>query len=151
MIARPEYDWETDPSAVIEGPAGITSPNGTVYIVYSANTCNGPQYALGALRLTSGADPMLASSWSKLPEPLLTTNTTAGEYGPGHNGFFKSPDGTQDWIVYHANRNENGSCDAYRETFVQQVTWTNDTPVLEPVVAPGVEIIPPSGEVEDLL
>lgn len=131
-------------SAVVEGPAGITSPNGTVYIVYSANTCNGPEYALGALRLTSGADPLIASSWTKLEDPLLVTNATAGQYGPGHNGFFKSPDGTQDWMVFHANRDIEGSCDAYRQTFVQQVNWEDDVPVLEPLIVPGVEILEPA-------
>ncbi|KAH6646680.1 glycosyl hydrolase [Truncatella angustata] len=148
MIAYPEYDWETTPSAVIEGPAGITSPDGTVYIAYSANTCNGPEYALGALRLAKDADPLSTSSWTKLAEPILTTNTTAGEYGPGHNGFFKSPDGTQDWIVFHANRDENGSCDAYRQTFVQQVTWSNNAPVLQPLIEPGVEITEPSTDLD---
>ena len=25
-----------------------------------------------------------------------------GVFGPGHNSFVKSPDGREDWIVYHA-------------------------------------------------
>lgn len=147
MISFPSLAWETDPSAVIEGPAGITSPDGTVFIVYSANSCNTPDYALGALQLGAGADPLLASSWAKLPEPLLTTSVENGMYGPGHNGFFKSPDGSQDWMVFHANRDAGGSCDAYRQTFVQPVHWDGDgRPELNPALAPGVEIAPPSGE-----
>lgn len=147
MISFPELVWETDPSPVIEGPAGITSPNGTIFMVYSANSCNTPDYTLGALQLQDGADPLLASSWIKLPEPLLTTNTENGMYGPGHNGFFKSPDGTEDWMVFHANRNSGGSCDAYRRTFVQPVHWDSQgRPQLNPPIAPSEDIVPPSGE-----
>lgn len=148
MIAFPELEWETDPQAVLEGPAGITSPDGTIFVVYSANSCNTPDYTLGALRLgAGGADPLLASSWTKLPEPLLTTSAANGMYGPGHNGFFKSPDGAQDWMVFHANRDAGGRCDKYRQTFVQPVHWDSDgRPALNPPLAPGVEIAPPPGE-----
>jgi len=34
---------------------------------------------------------------------VFQRSNTNGVYGPGHNGFFKSPDGTEDWIVYQAN------------------------------------------------
>ena len=147
MIAFPESDWEKEPSAVIEGPEGITSPDGTIFIVYSANSCNTPDYALGALELEDGADPLLASSWFKLPGPLLSTSVENGMYGPGHNGFFKSPDGTQDWMVFHANRNQNGGCDAHRQTFVQPVHWDDEgKPVLSPPLVPGEEVAAPSGE-----
>ncbi|RYP14591.1 hypothetical protein DL765_006262 [Monosporascus sp. GIB2] len=147
MISFPEHDWERDPSPVLEGPAGITSPNGTIFMVYSANSCNTQDYALGALQFQEGADPLLASSWTKLPEPLLTTSIDNGMYGPGHNGFFKSPDGTQDWMIFHANRDSRGSCDAYRQTFVQPVHWDcQGRPKLNPPLAPGVEITPPQGE-----
>ncbi|KXJ90097.1 glycosyl hydrolase [Microdochium bolleyi] len=124
LIAFPEYDWEKNTSAVLEGPQGIRSPvTNDIYLVYSANSCNTPDYKLGALRLKSetDADPLLPSSWEKLPEPFLVTDRAAGIYGPGHNGFFKSPDGTQDWIAYHANRDEAGRCNALRQAFVQQV------------------------------
>ena len=147
MIAFPEFDWETKPSPVLEGPEGITSPDGEIFMVYSANSCNTGDYALGALQLKNGANPLLASSWVKLPDPLLTTSVENGMYGPGHNGFFKSPDGTEDWMVFHANRNKDGSCDAYRQTFVQPVHWDEEgRPLLSPPLAPGQEIAPPSGE-----
>ncbi|CAG9982463.1 unnamed protein product [Clonostachys byssicola] len=147
MIAYPEFDWEHEVSAVLEGPAGITSPSGEVWVVYSADSCNGPEYKLGGMKLTAGADPLLASSWTKLQEPLLVTSVENGLYGPGHNGFFKSPDGTQDWMVFHANRNSNGSCDAKRQTFIQQVQWNEDgSPQLAPPLPAGTEIQAPSGE-----
>jgi GH43 family beta-xylosidase len=52
-------------------------------------------------------------------------------YAPGHNGFFKSPDGTEDWIVYHANNSASGGCDMNRSTRAQKFTWNPDgTPKL---------------------
>ncbi|KAJ1326061.1 family 43 glycosylhydrolase [Microdochium nivale] len=149
MIAFPEYGWEKNTSAVLEGPQGIRSPvTDDIYLVYSANSCNTHDYKLGALRLVSEteSDPLLPESWVKLPEPFLVTDRAAGVYGPGHNGFFKSPDGTQDWIAYHANRDEAGRCNAYRQTFVQQVYWDTEdgSPRLSPPVAPGVAIEEPS-------
>ena len=88
---------------------------------------------------------MQASSWTKLPQPFFTTAN--GLYGPGHNGFFKSPDGTQDWNVFHANRAADGGCDGGRQTFVQPVTWNaDDTPNLGKPLAAGTQIAAPSGE-----
>ena len=42
---------------------------------------------------------MQASSWTKTGPVFAAAN---GVYGPGHNGFAKSPDGTEDWLIYHA-------------------------------------------------
>lgn len=71
MIAYPTFDWEKTVSGILEGPAGITSPDGTIWIVYSADSCSGPVYKLGALKLKPHSDPMQPLSWTKLPEPLL--------------------------------------------------------------------------------
>ncbi|KXX78313.1 Extracellular exo-alpha-(1-_5)-L-arabinofuranosidase [Madurella mycetomatis] len=145
MISRPELPWERQGWSINEGPAGLTSPNGTHYVVFSASGCNTEHYKLGALKLSTGSDPLQASSWTKLPDPLFTTAN--GLHGPGHNAFFKSPDGTQDWNVYHANRSPSGGCDGGRQTFVQPVGWnSDDTPDLGAPMAPGTQIQPPSGE-----
>lgn len=60
------------------------------------------------------------------PPPHLTTgrrsaavfqrSKTNEVYGLGHNGFFTSPDGTEDWMVHHANSSANGDCDMNRPT-----------------------------------
>ncbi len=46
-----------------------------------------------------------------------------GVFGPGHNGFFRSPDGTEDWIVYHAKTNSFYTYKG-RETRAQKITWS---------------------------
>lgn len=146
MIAAPEFDWEKSDSAVLEGPYGLVSPSGTSYIVYSADSCNTPAYKLGALRYDpssgSGGDPMSPSSWGKLPDPIFATGN--GLYGPAHNAFFKSPDGTQDWQVFHANLNERDGCGTTRKTFIQPISWRDDAPDLGEPLPVGTEIAPPS-------
>ncbi|KAF5003290.1 hypothetical protein FDECE_10141 [Fusarium decemcellulare] len=144
MIAHPEFDWEQEDSAVLEGPYGIVSPAGTVYLAYSADSCSTPAYKLGAMKLTKGADPMSPDSWTKFTEPIFTT--TNGLYGPAHNAFFKSPDGTEDWQVFHANTDPNGGCGRARQTFIQPVSWKYDVIDLGEPLPVGTEIAPPSGE-----
>lgn len=144
MLAEPEFDWETSDSAVLEGPYGLKSPAGTEYMIYSANSCSTPAYTLGALRLKSGSDPMVRESWVKLREPLFRTGN--GLYGPAHNAFFKSPDGTEDWQVFHANQNQNDGCSTTRETFIQPISWKYDTPDLGEPLAVGTKIPAPAGE-----
>jgi len=68
-------------------------------------------------------------------------------HGPGHNGFFKSPDGTEDWIVYHANNSATGGCDMNWTTRAQKFTWNADgTPNFGTPIALGAQLPVPSGE-----
>ncbi|KAG7060396.1 hypothetical protein JMJ76_0000833 [Colletotrichum scovillei] len=144
MIAAPEYEWEKEDSAVLEGPYGVISPCGTIYVVYSADSCSTPAYKLGAMKFAKGGDPLSRSSWTKLSQPIFETKN--GLYGPGHNAFFKSPDGTQDWQVFHANLNPGDGCGTTRKVFIQPVSWTNNTVDLGDPLPVGTEINPPSGE-----
>jgi hypothetical protein len=47
------------------------------------------------------ANVMNPDEWEQYPEPIFERNDAAGVFGPGHHGFFQSPDATEDWIVYH--------------------------------------------------
>lgn len=144
MLAAPELEWEKSESPVLEGPYGIVSPAGTTYVVYSADSCNTPAYKLGAMKFSKGGDPLSPKSWSKLPEPIFETMN--GHYGPAHNSFFKSPDGTQDWNVFHANLNANDRCGPSRKTFIQPLSWKDDKIDLGEPLPVDTEIDPPSGE-----
>ena len=120
--------------------------NGRTFIVYSASHCSTPDYKLGMLTY-NGGDPLDSSSWVKSPNPVFQRYNANGVYGPGHNGFFKSPDGTEDWIVYHANASASGGCDINRTTRAQKFTWNADgTPNFGTPVALGVTLTAPSGE-----
>ena len=124
-ISTPEHYWEISSLPQNEGPAMVTSPKGTVYCVYSANFSGSNFYALGALRLI-GDDPAKAESWEKLPEPILSTDEDKQVYSPGHPSFTKSPDGTEDWIIYHANKAKDSGWD--RSARAQKVEWIDDIP-----------------------
>ena len=110
-IAAPEYDWETAGEiktevgsrhvSVNEGPVILRNKK-KMFLVYSANGCWTDAYCLGMLEFT-GKDPLENSAWKKYPEPVFKGRPEAGAYAPGHNNFFKSPDGKEDWIFYHAN------------------------------------------------
>jgi GH43 family beta-xylosidase len=103
LLSAPTYSWETVGGAVNEG-AEVLQHDGKTFIVFSASHCSTPDYKLGILTY-NGGDPLNSSSWTKSSTPVIQRNNAAGVYGPGHNGFFKSPDGTEDWIVYHATTN----------------------------------------------
>ncbi len=144
-ISSPTYSWETQSGSVNEGAEALYH-DGEVMIVYSASACWGPDYKLGLLTLT-GNDPLSRSSWTKHSTPVFQRNDAAGVYAPGHNGFFTSPDGTEDWIVYHANSSASGGCDMNRSTRAQQFTWNADgTPNFGTPVPTGVALTSPSGE-----
>ncbi|MBA9003958.1 glycoside hydrolase family 43 protein [Thermomonospora cellulosilytica] len=119
-ISTPTYSWERQTAAVNEGPEPLQR-GGRTFIVYSASACWSPDYKLGRLTYTGG-DPLRASAWSKHPTPVFQRDDANGVYGPGHNGFFTSPDGAESWIVYHANDRSTDGCDNGRTTRAQRFT-----------------------------
>ncbi|MDY7088518.1 MAG: family 43 glycosylhydrolase [Actinomycetota bacterium] len=144
-LSSPTLSWERQTGAVNEGPEPLYH-NGKVMVVYSASACWGPDYKLGLLTLT-GTDPMNPAHWTKKSTPVFQRSDANGVFAPGHNGFFKSPDGTEDWIVYHANDSAGGGCDMNRSTRTQKFTWNADgTPNFGTPVRLGVTLTAPSGE-----
>ncbi|WP_306316290.1 MULTISPECIES: family 43 glycosylhydrolase [unclassified Streptomyces] len=144
-VSTPTYSWEKSGAAVNEGPE-LLQHGGATYLVYSASGCWTPDYSLGQLKLT-GSNPLAASSWTKKSTAIFKTSTTNGVYGPGHNGFFNSPDGQQSWIVYHANDASTDGCDNGRTTRAQGFGWNSDgSPNLGTPNKLGASITGPSGE-----
>lgn len=132
LISSPNHSWEQHGDSpggkhvdVNEGPEALIHGD-DVFVVFSASACWTDEYALGALRSTIGANLLKAKSWKKLPGPLLSTDAGAHAFGPGHNGFFKSPDGKQDWIIYHANPEPHQGCGGQRSPRIQPFTWNAD-------------------------
>lgn len=143
VVTRPEYEWEFSGRKVNEG-AEILKRDGRTFLVYSGSFCNTPDYKLGLVELI-GDDPMIASNWKKFPEPVFSKAN--GVYGPGHNGFFKSPDGSEDWLIYHANASALEGCHTTRSLRAQKFTWSDDgLPFFGEPVAAGEKVISPSGE-----
>ncbi|MET9890196.1 family 43 glycosylhydrolase [Streptomyces sp. NPDC006465] len=145
VISSPTLSWETSGAPVNEGPEPLYH-GGRTFLTYSAAYCQTADYKLGRLELT-GTDPLNPASWTKKQTPVFQRNDAAGVYGPGHNGFFTSPDGTENWIVYHANSSASGGCGNGRTTRAQKFTWNADgTPEFGTPVATGTTLAGPSGE-----
>jgi len=144
VIVRPVLDWERQEGTVVEGPVALQH-DGKTFIVYSASACWGPNYKLGMLTW-NGGDPLSADSWVKNPQPVFQRADANGVYAPGHNNFFKSPDGTEDWIIYHANDQASDVCDMGRTPRMQKFTWNPDgTPNFGTPVSTATDLEVPSG------
>ncbi len=145
-ISTPEYPWETQLNNVNEGAVALQH-NGKTFVVYSASFCDGPEYKLGMLTY-QGGDPLTKNAWYKNPEPVFQRADQHSVFGTGHNGFFKSPDGTEQWIVYHGQDSITGGCDNDRTTRVQKLDWNADgTPNFGIPLPTDAIIAAPSGEI----
>jgi GH43 family beta-xylosidase len=131
LIAAPKLSWERaendNPAYVgtLEGPE-ILKHDGRVFLIYSGGGCWSDGYSLGMLTAQEGSNLIDPKSWKKWPAPVFSGSPEAHAYGTGHNGFFKSPDGTQDWIIYHANPDPNQGCANHRSARIQPFTWGTD-------------------------
>ncbi len=160
LLSKPEFDWErkyinengNQPGHIVyvnEGPQPIKSPKGKfIHIVYSASGCWTPYYTLGLLSAKPDADLLNPASWSKSTKPIFSQSPENGVYGTGHNSFFKSPDGKEDYLLYHARSTKTdipGQGDA-RSPRAQKMNWDeNDYPVLG-IPQPTAKPLPkPSG------
>lgn len=120
LLAQPDSAWERRGLAICEGPQ-ILQRGGRTFIVYSASGSWTQDYCLGML-VHEGGDLLAPSSWRKVG-PVFQKNEHA--CGVGHCCFVTTPDGTQDWIVYHAKTSRRrGWSD--REVRAQQFSWSND-------------------------
>jgi GH43 family beta-xylosidase len=128
MITKPEYDWEKIGFLVNEG-AAIVKRNGKVYMTYSASATDF-NYCMGLLTADEDSDLLDPASWVKSKSPVFQTSEENSQYGPGHNSFTVSEDGSKDIIVYHARnyREIEGDplWDPNRHTRAQVFTWNED-------------------------
>jgi GH43 family beta-xylosidase len=128
-ISAASFDWERTRRPVMEAPEALVR-NGRLHLVYSASSCLGDNYKLGRMTVAAGADLLDPATWAnaKAPDPVFQTSIRNGVFGPGHNGFFESPDGKEDWIVYHATDKPGVGCftGGIRITRAQRVRWASD-------------------------
>ncbi|GFP77210.1 family 43 glycosylhydrolase [Clostridium fungisolvens] len=139
LISTPDQSWERNGTPYInEGPEVIVSGS-TVNIIYSASGSWTDDYCLGRLTCTNG-DLMNRSAYSKVG-PVFSK--FGDVYGPGHASFVKSPDGVQNWIVYHAAVSQGLGWT--RNIRMQQFTMlSNGTPMFGVPVQPNVPLQVPS-------
>jgi GH43 family beta-xylosidase len=135
-----EYDWERVGFNVNEGPY-VIQRNGRVFLTYSASATDA-NYCVGMLTAPDDADLLDPAVWSKSPEPVFASSPENSQYGPGHNSFTVSDDGTEDVLVYHARQYEEIDGDPLndpnRHTRIQTFGWNEDgTPAFGVPVADG--------------
>ncbi len=156
LLSKPKYRWEKYNDLAGQSKPDITVNEGPemlkhgdkLFLVYSASACWSDHYELGLLTAVEGSNLLKKSSWKKSPNPVFVESPQAKAFGPGHNGFFRSPDGKQDWIIYHANPGPNQDCGLNRSPRAQPFTWNSDgTPHFGEPVAIDQPIERPSGEV----
>ncbi len=156
-IARMENPWTLNSPAVAlpadgfgcqfvrEGPVTLQR-SGKVFLIYSACGADTPDYKLGMLMADVHSDLLDPASWQQHPDPVFSRVDSQGVYGPGHNFFFQSPDGKEDWIVYHAKSGTEITYDD-RSARAQPFTWNPDgTPRFGQPLPLTADIPVPSGE-----
>jgi GH43 family beta-xylosidase len=134
-ISSPEYEWETigdlnNPNDVPhvnvnEGPVALIHKN-RLFITYSASGCWTDNYCLGMLTFTGKKNLLDPKEWKKSANPVFKQKPESGVYAPGHNSFFISPDGKENWILYHANSAPEQGCGRFRSPRAQKFTWNKD-------------------------
>ncbi|MBC6111446.1 family 43 glycosylhydrolase [Pedobacter fastidiosus] len=150
-ISSPKFEWEkigdlgnSEHVDVNEGPQFLVH-NNKVFIIYSASGCWTDFYALGMLFADLKSNLLDPKSWSKFDKPVFQRSVENGVYAPGHNSFFKSPDGKEDWILYHANDKPGQGCGGFRSPRAQKFTWNVDgTPNFGIPVKTSLELDVPS-------
>jgi GH43 family beta-xylosidase len=157
LLSYSKYPWEKvgdlihvkgEPPHVDvnEGPE-VLKHGDDIFLTYSASGCWTDYYELGLLRAKADANLLDPSAWTKSKTPVLTESAEGHAYGTGHNGFFKSADGTQDWIINHANNESGQGCGDRRNPRAQPISWNPDgTPNFGRPVGIGVAIPRPSGD-----
>ena len=155
-LSKPEMEWERNwdypaawtpdaPVYVNEGPQ-VLKHGDKLHLIYSASGCWTPYYALGRLTTDTTRNVLDPASWTKAPEPVFQQSPENGVYGTGHNSFFKSPDGTEDWILYHANDHPADGCSNKRSPRAQRIRWTEDAmPIFGEALPTSKPIRKPSG------
>jgi len=147
LLSEPTLDWERagGPPYIQEGQA-ILKRDDRLYIAYSGAGSWTPFYSIGLLELKEGGNPLEPDHWIKHEEPLMAMDEEAEVYGPGHNSFTSSPDGSETWMVYHAT---SGIHDGWsnRKARAQLVTWDDQgQPIFGQPLSLDTAIAVPSGE-----
>ncbi|MEJ7770071.1 MAG: glycoside hydrolase family 43 protein [Chitinophagaceae bacterium] len=153
-LSSPKLQWEkhgdlkseSNPSHVDvnEGPEMLQHKD-RIFLVYSASGCWTDFYALGMLSIPETGNLMDSASWIKNPDPVFKQTPANKVYAPGHNSFFKSPDGKEDWILYHANSQPGQGCGRFRSPRAQRFIWNKlGMPVFGDPVPEGLSMAIPS-------
>ena len=119
-LIRQDLDWEGN---LVEAPY-MVERYGRFHLFYSANAYDKPTYAVGHALCTTPTGPCTKSG-----DPILKSSPDAA--GPGHNMVLQL--GDRYWFVYHAWHPARVGLDPPGRTmWLSELTWHDDTPVVQP-------------------
>ncbi len=125
MLSTPDYEWERQGFWVNEGPA-VIKRNGNIYITFSASATD-HHYCMGLLTASEQDNLLAPNSWRKSVKPIFQSSEALKLFGPGHNCFTLSEDGSKDLMIYHARDYKEISGDPLydpnRHARSAEVTW----------------------------
>jgi GH43 family beta-xylosidase len=148
LCANDDFIWERVGETrrgrgLNEGPQ-VLQRDGRVFVVFSCSGSWEPTYKLGLLELVGAGDPLDPQSWRKYEDPIFQSSDPSA-CGVGHCSFTQSPDGREDWIVFHAKVSPAHGW--ARMIHVQPFTWSDDgRPHFGTVAGNTVALMRPSGE-----
>lgn len=127
LAAPSTSGWECANGRCIDEGGSAYVRNGKVYFIFSAGGYESPDYCVGMLTASATANLIDKANWTKSPGCVFARNDAAGAYGPASAFWFKSLDGSEDWIAYHVKTtpaiNFRGDDRALQ---VKRVTWNAD-------------------------
>lgn len=142
-ISSPELAYEQGSLPLNEGPQILKYSDDDVFIIYSTGQSWLETYKLAYLRLKyPDANPMDPRSWMKGYEPIFEGSDLV--YGVGHACFTKSPDGQENYIIYHTKKELSPGWK--RDVRMQKFTFDEyGLPQFGKPIPAGEDILLPSG------
>jgi beta-xylosidase len=114
-----DVDWEGD---LVEAPF-MWSRDGQLYLFYSANAFDSPDYAVGYATCDAPLGPCAKAA----ENPILRTSEVVE--GPGHNSVIEFDGRT--WIAYHAWPPDFFASSDVRSLWISELTWQDGRPVVD--------------------
>ncbi len=111
------YDWHT-----VEG-AAVRLHNGRYYCFYSGGAWERENYGIAYVVADHPMGPYQRPQDATVP---ILRSVPGLVIGPGHNSFTMSPDGCQEYVVYHAWNADQTA----RQMCIDRLCWDHDRPVI---------------------
>ena len=125
VLSKPDFGWANNHTFVDEGPFALPAED-RLFLTFSSAAVD-TSYVVGLLQIEKDKNLLDRKNWRKTAYPILTSRSIQGEFGTGHNAYFKDIDGTI-WNSYHARP----GVEAPRSSGIRRVHFDIDgEPVLD--------------------
>lgn len=141
------YRWErvseSEQERGLNEAPQVLRRHGRVFVIYSCSGSWEPTYKLAMLYMDEEDDPLDPASWTKHDRPVF--ESTEDVFGVGHASYTVSPDGSEEWMVFHAKLSREPGW--RRAVWLQPFGWSEDGfPDFGKPISAGRPLPVPSGE-----